>query len=372
MRKNAWIGALLCAMAGSTSLAVVPSIEPLTTFGGGDGWLAPGDRTYLTTDNAQRGLAYNPVTGNLLLVNRSGGVSVNILSGVTGANVGTLPLASFITGAGASTFPINMIAAGDDGTIYAANLSIGTSQQLRIYQWENETSAPSMPFINDLSNGPRVGDSLDVRGSASNAQIILGTGGGSPTVSYVMLSTSGGAPYSVNTSAFASQPRPGDGEMRLGITFTTGNNILGTRGGMSNFTELQPARYSSFGPGGSTLLTSPYLTAPGERPMDFAEIDGLPVLATVDTETSVVRVYDFTDPSNPLLLDSHTNVTGPTTINAGIGQVRFGAIAGNSATLYALNTNNGIQAFTVTVPEPASISVIAAVLGAASVRRRRK
>ena len=34
------------------------------------------------------------------------------------------------------------------------------------------------------------------------------------------------------------------------------------------------------------------------------------------------------------------------------GSVQWGGITGNSATLYALSTNNGIQAFTVTVIEP--------------------
>src|SRR5438309_1171195 len=52
--------------------------------------LGPGDRPYLTTDNTQRGVAYNPVTGHVLLVNRSGGTSVPILDAQTGADLGTL------------------------------------------------------------------------------------------------------------------------------------------------------------------------------------------------------------------------------------------------------------------------------------------
>jgi hypothetical protein len=374
VRKIAYVGALLCAMsgAGQMSFGVVPSILPMTTFGGGDGWLAPGDRGYLTSaDNAQRGLAYNPVTGNLLVVNRSGTVSVNIIDGLTGGDEGALPLANFITGATFSTLPINMIAAGEDGTIYAANLSIGPNQQLRIYQWNSETSAPSMPFINDLSNGPRVGDTLDVRGPDGNARLLLGVGGGQANNGYVLISSLGGPPYGASPVVFNSVP-PADGEHRLGITFTAGDTVLGTRGGLANFVDPQPARYSSFDSSGATLLESPHLTAPGERPMDFAEIDGLPVLATLDTDNSIVRIYDFTDPANPLLLDSHTNIIGPGNANNfGVGQIRFGAIAGNRATLYALNSNNGIQAFTVTVPEPA-VCAMSVMSGFAIIARRRR
>src|SRR4051794_34960110 len=105
--------------------------------------------------------------------------------------------------------------------------------------------------------------------------------------------------------------------------------------------------------------------------MDFAVIDGMHVLATVDTASSVVRVYDIGNVNAPHLLASLTNITGPSNDNSfGVGQVRFGAIVGNTATLYALNTNNGIQAFTLMVPEPAGVALLA-LLGVTSLRRAR-
>jgi hypothetical protein len=106
--------------------------------------------------------------------------------------------------------------------------------------------------------------------------------------------------------------------------------------------------------------------------MDFAVIDGVQVLATVDTASSVVRVYDIGNVNAPHLLDSLTNIIGPSRDNSfGVGQVRFGAIAGNTATLYALNTNNGVQAFTLTVPEPGALALLA-LLALGPLRRSRR
>src|SRR5882672_4689947 len=58
--------------------------------------LAPGDRYYLTTGTNQRGLSYNPVTGHLILVNRSGGISVNILDAQTGDDLGTMDTSGLV------------------------------------------------------------------------------------------------------------------------------------------------------------------------------------------------------------------------------------------------------------------------------------
>jgi hypothetical protein len=76
-------------------------LQPIPGFGAhGDGSLRAGDRPYLTSDgNAwQRGMAYNPVTGHLLIVNRfpPGNETVNILSGTDGTDLGTLDMSSSV------------------------------------------------------------------------------------------------------------------------------------------------------------------------------------------------------------------------------------------------------------------------------------
>jgi hypothetical protein len=93
-------------------------MSPLTTFGT-NGWLAPGAIPQLGTANNERGLAFNPVTGNLVLVSRTGGTNVRVLSGTTGADLGGLN----VTGITGGTFAVNVPGVADDGSIYVCNLS---------------------------------------------------------------------------------------------------------------------------------------------------------------------------------------------------------------------------------------------------------
>src|SRR5258706_4267422 len=83
--------AMACAWM---ALLVLPYVSraavlaPLATFGGGDGWLAPGEGgyTFLGTANNERGLAYG--NGHVYLVSRTGGDHVRILDPLTGGDLG--------------------------------------------------------------------------------------------------------------------------------------------------------------------------------------------------------------------------------------------------------------------------------------------
>ena len=65
--------AVLASTAVFVGTAPAANLTALTSFGGGDGWLSPGEGgyAYLGTASLERSLAYNPVTGNLLLVSRA-------------------------------------------------------------------------------------------------------------------------------------------------------------------------------------------------------------------------------------------------------------------------------------------------------------
>src|SRR5687768_5567867 len=140
-----YLAALIAITASSVSAA---TLSALAAFGGGDGYLAPGDRAYLPAspgDNNQRGIAWNPVTNHVLIVNRTGGLSVNIIDGATGNDLGALAQGSGVISGG--TFAGSMIGAGDDGAIYMANLTTqATTTPFKIYQWANEAATPTVAY----------------------------------------------------------------------------------------------------------------------------------------------------------------------------------------------------------------------------------
>src|SRR6266480_1849809 len=108
-----------CAIIVGPSVAWASvMMAPLSTFGGGDGWLAPGEGgyTFLGTANNERGIAYG--NGHLYLVSRNGGNFIRILDQGTGADLGSLNT----SGISGGTFLVNMAGVGGDGAIYVANL----------------------------------------------------------------------------------------------------------------------------------------------------------------------------------------------------------------------------------------------------------
>lgn len=368
MNKSIVAGTLLCVLMSARCLAG-PMLSPLTSFGGGDGWLAPGDRPYLTTNDSQAGFAFNPVTGNLLLVNRAGGVSIPILSSASGADVGTLNAGNIALTPGIK--PLHMIGVAPNGQIYGANLADGAQSEFFLYEWNDQSSAPFLSYARDQDG--RLGDSMDVTEVAGVNWIVAsaapGINGGTYN-GYAMFTTLGGAPFSIFRVQFPGNP-PAAGDHRLGLTFLGYDRVLGTKGGgVGRLSSL--TYYDDFGLQSATFTGSATLTSATERPMDFTVIGGLPVLATVDTGTSIVRIYDMSDPNSPVLLDARTNITGPGNPNAaGVGQVTFGQVSGNTATLFAHNANNGIQAFVVTIPEPGSAAVIGVTAALCAGRRQR-
>src|SRR5688572_20899072 len=115
---------MLCLLASFTLadsairiFAQTPQLVPLTTFGtNGDGSIRPGDLSFITgngTTQHQRGMAYNPLTGHLLIAHR-GGPSIHVIDGGTGAEVGTMPFDVQVD-AGNSGFRLSKIGVADDG-----------------------------------------------------------------------------------------------------------------------------------------------------------------------------------------------------------------------------------------------------------------
>jgi hypothetical protein len=163
------LGSITSAVATVTITPLVRS-EAMTFL-----WSnAPGSRAYLTTDNAQRGLTYNPDSGNILVVTRTPANGVYVLDSNSGEDIGQMGL-SGVTG---GTFALSKIGAADDGHVYLANLA-QLGQDFRIYRWAVEIigDSPTLAYAGNPTGSAtnRWGDTFDVRGGGNDIQLLAGS-----------------------------------------------------------------------------------------------------------------------------------------------------------------------------------------------------
>ena len=355
-------------------IAAAQTLSPLTTFGGGDGWLAPGEGgyAYLGTGNNERGLGYG--NGHLYLVSHAnvGGTTANvrILDPLTGVDLGGLNN----SGISGGTFTVNTIGVGGDGAIYVNNLTVqSTTSPFKVYQWATEGSAPVLAYSgNGGLAGARVGDTLAAFGSGASTVLAAGYNS-SPSVTgnngYAIINPSAASGTAIG---FSGTP-PNAGDFRLGLTFSDSSHVLGTAG-----SSLY--RYTSFSGSSGTLLASPAIPDPAgataDRLLSYDIVNGHALLAVQSIGDSHVSIYDVSDPSNPVWLASGNNTSGTLTANAnGTGELAWGPTTVNpdgtaTADLYCMSSNQGIQAFIVTVPEPGAVVLLMLGFGALMTWRR--
>ncbi len=341
-----------------------------TSWGGGDGWLAPGEGgyTFLGTANNERGLAYG--NGHVYLPSRTGGTFVRILDQVTGADLGFLNTA----GVSGGTFAISTMGVGGDGAIYVANLTTqSTTSPFKVYRWATEGSVATVAYSGNAGlAGSRIGDDLAIIGSGSSTLIAAGYNS-TPAVAgnngYAIIDPTAGTATAVG---FTGTP-PNAGDFRLGITFVDSGHVLGTAG-----SSLY--RNTTFSGASGTLINSPAIPDPAgataDRLLGYTLLAGKAILAVQSIGDSHVSLYDVSDPSAPVYLVSGNNTSGVLTANGnGTGELAWSDTIDNgdgtySKRLYAMSSNQGIQAFTVTVPEPGVVSFALLGLGVLAARRK--
>ena len=351
MRNSLALLSALAVCAATDGLLGQTSIAPLATFGV-NGWVAPGTAPYMTTGNTERGLAYNPLTGNLILVSRNGGNILQILDGNTGIAIGALNN----TGITGGTFAVNMAGVADDGSIYVCNLSTSPTSNFKVYSWASELAGQTTPptvAYDALSGLGRTGDSFAIHGGGATA-VRFAASGSTPTAQIGQNSCFVVGPVDGTNLSTAHLTVPGtstaNNDYRLAMTWLDANTVIGTQGSNARVTSIA---------GGTATVTDTIPTSAAQRAMDYAVIGGIPCLAILDSNSSVVTVFDVSVPSAPVVLVSGTATTGTLIANVnGTGSVAWGAVNGNSATLYAMNSNQGIQAFSVTIQPAASATVV--------------
>lgn len=345
----------------------ISTLAPLATFGThGDGSRQPGDETWLDSAFNQRGLAFDPVSKNLILVDTHTGTgggsavqgNIYVLDGANGTAVTTLDK----TGIAGGSYADAPAGVADDGTVYVANqVTISSNNPVIIYRWDSSTSSipPLVVFSNTISptiNGTpnagseRFGVSMDVRGAGTNTQIIMGSypngaGSGSFGTNVLIFTTADGTNFTatiLRTDAAVSS-------FNDGIAFGPGDTFFAKR-------LLQPLRFMAF-----SVVNSNAVTVKTFPSTTFSDNDNLGPIAVDVTNNLLaaievgggaatggkdrVRLYDISNFSNqpPVLLDVKNFPVDNQNTVAPEGFLDFG-----NGNLYVNNVNNGLMAFNVT------------------------
>jgi hypothetical protein len=334
---------LLGSVMSTTAVVTVNPLvrsEAMTT----PAWsLAPGSRPYLTTDNGQRGLAFNPATENLLLATRTPSNAVIALSPGDGSEqyvLGNDP--SIING---GTLALNVVGASEDGQIYAANVA-QNADSFRIYNWASDEAGfpPTLAFSSSPTSlgATRYGDTFDVRGQAgdNSLQILAGSRQGTNVV--IFTTANGG---STLLSTVIKVPDAVSGAFGLSVSFGQGNTFW-AKG--DSETALRLVQFDLANGTGTVLRTFGSASYPLGATI-MAVNTNLNVLAAVSLQNpDNLRLYDIGNlAGGPRLVDQELFATDNDNL-FGTGAVDFGA-----GRVYALDSNNGLVAYTLgAIPPP--------------------
>lgn len=343
--------ALVASVEAGTTLSQTWTIAPGANF-------IPDEPTFAlsATSNAERGIAYNPATGNVLITSRTTGNRVIVVDGATGAYKHQMST-SGVSGGGGNV--LNMIGVAEDGVVYAANLVTTASPQLKIYRWasdaaptEEEARLPEVVWFGDPAVDPatgisagaqRWGDTMAVRGAGVNTQIAVGSGG-SPVAIFTTADGVTFTPTYIDGVTLNGQNR--------GIAFGAGNTLY-VRGSGNQIPVRRVAFNVSVNPGAFQELNQfsifPLVNVSGNQFLAFttdvvngwlAGFDYTASTATPDT----VRIFDISGPAVPPVPLATANIP---TNNANVNGAGSTALGGGR--LYVCDTNNGVVAYDIVV-----------------------
>lgn len=310
-------------------------IEPLWEKTNADyGWLG------VPASNTERGIAYNPVTKHVLVVRRASGdilLGVHILDAETGAEVmsaadPTVPKLLDLTdvAGGSGGFPLNMIGVADDGVIYAADLTTGsTGAPYKVYRWSDEDAVPTVAYEGNpgIDANMRFGDTFDVRGAGNNTQLMAGARNSAHVA--IFTTTDG--------TNFVSNLIPGAGA-------ATGNTGVAFGAGNTGYAKLgsNPLRHFSFDLAAktSTLLESIAMSPNTLGPIGADSIGKYIGLLAASATPALARVADVSA-GGAILVGEQSFSAANANVN-GVGGVDIG-----DHKAFFINPNNGILALSI-------------------------
>lgn len=336
--------------------------------------LLPGSRPYLTTtDGGERGLAYNPVTTNLLVVTHVPTNNIVVLDPFTGTEKYFMNLENVpATAAG-----VNMVGVAADGKVYTCGATANASSPttpFNVIWWANDSSNttpggfvcngdPGAPDTGVGAVGLRWGDSLAVRGGGTTTELLCGPGSGT---NVCLFNTTDGVTFTANIITITDLVPSGFAQQ--GIAFGPSTNTFWAKTGNQ---ALYLVQYDLTAKTGTVIFS---VTNNPPASFRFISTDAenkwmAGIMHVANGLADNVRLYSITNFTNGLLLADQelytTNVGNAFLNGAGAGSTAFGG-----DWLFSLNMNNGLKAFmlntnTATPLSPFSITSIIPTAGPA-------
>ncbi len=295
---------------------------------------------WFLADNNNTGLAYNPVTDRLYCSRRND--RIVILSPTNGDSLGILNT----TGVGAESFKYNKIRVTADGAIYAISLATGAGTAV-IYKWANEAATPTV--VCNLAVSERAGDTFGASGTGGST--ILYVSGSNSTKLYILTANGGATAFiNPNTATLSAANVAGRGNIAA-VTQGSANSdvwvdgplLVARRLTISGNTATE-AFLTTDGNGAgqfsAAYLNVAYLAAGSKRYL-------IGNCANNATNGIITKVINVTDEANVIDYSSYTHtVPGTWTTNTnGTGDLAIKVNANGSHTIFSMNTNNSIAAF---------------------------
>lgn len=206
----------------STPPAVLTVIAPASSTVVTQLWaLAAGSRAYLDNSSYNtRGLAYDTNTDTVLVADHN---NIYVLSGTNGSDLFPLNTAGLVPG----YFAVDQVGVADDGIVYACDLggSVGGgSYDFAITSWSSVSASAAIyqaygPGDPGSGSGERWGDTMVVRGSGINTEILIGSYDGT---NVVLFTTADGANFTPTLIVVTNAPAGFAGQ---GIAFGAGNTF---------------------------------------------------------------------------------------------------------------------------------------------------
>ena len=298
--------------------------------------LAPGSRDYVTSDNTQRGMALDPVSGNLVVVSRAPTNGVHLLNSATGADIGDLDQSSMGSIGTPGTFAMNIPAVADDGVLFVCNLiTSGASDSFAIYRWDTATlgAYQGIAYYGNPAIG-RLGDTFIARGSAMNTELL---GSFRTGTNVALFTTADGYNYLPSVIAITNLPADAvaNGFAGLGIAWGPGKSFWAKSSGF----KLRRVEYDLASLTG--WVVAEYDAANDTMyPIAVDNANGLLMGIGAGETPQNLEFFDLLAAGGPLLIDREVF---PTTIanGNGTGSVVVDVPGGR---FFALDTNNGLVA----------------------------